>query len=428
MQVLAVTAFKRLLDVCSFPRCVPLLMEAAVRREQKSARHWSFHLLKHALLTLPPNVFCTAGFHKTVSRGMEDPAQCVRMEARAVYDALECGQQDKVRALLSNYRLRSNLEQLKVKKNRDDTSGGSGGGKGGSARKRNGHQRLSNTAATNGVKGKKKNLNPANSGSSALSSTAPPSLSNTRRISKRVSASSVFSTLTPEKDDDARDLSLDLQPPSFRIPVPAAVTAAAAPVVVPSANNVEDSVKALATIQIQSVLRGVHTRKSLGGTKLGKLVQKGKVVKEMKDRRKSCVGVLPLPPTPERADANSKDKAPFSSFPLREDEEEENYVPQQTDPKLKLVVPKKSRASASASRVPLDERSLESVYKSHKISVDEYMETLASEMDIISSYSGMDKDVKYLNAVKVCIQARRDIDQKLEDKVDRLLGDSRQPI
>ena len=79
--------------------------------------------------------------------------------------------------------------------------------------------------------------------------------------------------------------------------------------------SIETSVQTLATIQIQSVLRGVHTRKSLGGTKLKALVEKGTVMKDMRDRRKSCVGVLPLPITPER----KEDKGKFSPFPVGEE-------------------------------------------------------------------------------------------------------------
>jgi len=47
---------------------------------------------------------------------------------------------------------------------------------------------------------------------------------------------------------------------------------------------------------------------------------------------------------------------------------------------------------------------------------------LQEEMNIISKVDGLEKDRGYLEAVKVCLEARRDIDDKLLAKVEGLLG------
>jgi hypothetical protein len=62
------------------------------------------------------------------------------------------------------------------------------------------------------------------------------------------------------------------------------------------------------------------------------------------------------------------------------------------------------------------------VYRAHKIAIDELMQTLQEEMNIISKVDGLEKDRGYLEAVKVCLEARRDIDDKLLAKVEGLLG------
>ena len=47
------------------------------------------------------------------------------------------------------------------------------------------------------------------------------------------------------------------------------------------------------------------------------------------------------------------------------------------------------------------------------IAIDELMQTLQEEMTIISNVDGQEKDRNYLEAVKVCLEARRDIDDKV---------------
>ena len=297
---MTVQSVKALMDSCKFTKCVPLFIEAAVRREQKSARSWCFVLLHHALLNFPPNTFSNSSFHKACARGMEDPAQQVRMEARKVYDAMPSQGKAGVRSMVSNARLRSILESK---------SGGAKSSADGMKMRRTveGISKMSTMAK------KKKSASSASSRSqphsaapttttatTATVAAASPPIPPPRRESKRISASSVFSTLTPEKPS----------PQNSRKPHPAYAKAAPAPT-----PSIETSVQTLATIQIQSVLRGVHTRKSLGGTKLKALVEKGTVMKDMRDRRKSCVGVLPLPVTPERKEEKSK----FSPFPVVEE-------------------------------------------------------------------------------------------------------------
>ena len=56
------------------------------------------------------------------------------------------------------------------------------------------------------------------------------------------------------------------------------------------------SVQHSAAEQIQSSIRGVLARKSLGGSKL----KQGLDFKEIKERRQSCTHVLPEPLTPDR--------------------------------------------------------------------------------------------------------------------------------
>jgi hypothetical protein len=41
------------------------------------------------------------------------------------------------------------------------------------------------------------------------------------------------------------------------------------------------------------------------------------------------------------------------------------------------------------------------------------MQTLQEEMTIITNVEGREKDRGYLEAVKVCLEARRDIDEKV---------------
>ncbi|GMH65171.1 hypothetical protein TrRE_jg8418, partial [Triparma retinervis] len=314
IQVMTVQSVKSLMQHCKFTKCVPLFVEAAVRREQKSCRSWCFVLLHHALLNFPEATFESSSFLKACARGMEDPAQQVRMEARKVYDAMQEGGKRGVRGMVSNARLRTILESKGAAKAQPAKGVGVGGNKG--------------------------------KGSTA------------------------------------------------------------------------DGMK--------------MRRTSLGGTALKTLVTKGTVMKDMRDRRKSCVGVLPLPITPER----KEEKGKFSPFPVVEEKklgdsfgggegrEQERQKGGKQRPKRppKPEAPRSgARGEAAKAKAPPSAAAIEKVYKAHKVAIDELMQTLQEEMTLISGVDGREKDGEYLEAVKVCLEARRDIDEKLLEKVERLL-------
>lgn len=60
-------------------------------------------------------------------------------------------------------------------------------------------------------------------------------------------------------------------------------------------NSIQPVLVSTSIVQIQSVMRGVSLRKSLGGTKLHQLVTDGTVMKEMKTRRMSVTNGLSVP-------------------------------------------------------------------------------------------------------------------------------------
>ena len=213
--------------------------------------------------------------------------------------------------------------------------------------------------------------------------------------------------------------------------------------------------------QIQSSIRGVLARKSLGGSKL----KQGLVFKEIKERRQSCAHVLPKPLTPDRNSVGEgfetgpdmgvgSKKKEEGSFNFMRESLGQRRQSKESEVKVKAGS-RVSRTSGTEKRGDINglkngqrkettkglprppptvkntvgvsstgkdyngvtsaslSKSVNSVGPSkfltlHKISIDETMLTLKEEMNVLKGRDNITEE-EYLEAAKVCIEQRREI-------------------
>ncbi len=408
IQGYAQASLMALVSMVRFPRAVPTIVQAVRTQKQKGARQICFQVLSGMMKEWGEDLVAyKLVLSQGLLRGVEDPSQAVRMEARncfgifvkvfgaeeggrLVVDMIktnerlrrmlgqECGRaKDTANVVVAAKRFKRPVVSKKVSQQKQPSR----------------PQMMSKTAPATLT-----GISTAASSSSAVSisgrppvaPSAPASVSAAAPSPTAVSAQSRASLESRKKglsasavfggglvDSPARPLRTlpankvnQVEPP----PAPALRTPSYCPprqkqqqlqeqqLSSPSSPlrmSIETSLADAAAVQLQSVMRGVVLRKSLGGTALKKLAE-GSVAKSMKERRKSCVGVAPLPPSPTR--------------------------------------PTKTQ----------------SVLRAHKLHLDTLLEILKEEMKVISAFEGGDgEEDEYLEAVEVCLRQREELNENL---------------
>ena len=197
--------------------------------------------------------------------------------------------------------------------------------------------------------------------------------------------------------------------------------------------SVTPEVEKAALVQIQSVVRGVGLRKSLGGSKLGKAVEGG-IVKEMSKRRMSVVGdKLPWEEEGVGGDVieekkievkmEAKKVTPKSSVAIEDKAEAKKVVLKSKPAATKAVATKPAATKAFAPKLAAPQpvakpqtppalrstSSGPSLLLQHKQHLDVVFEILREEMNVIKAHEASPGDEgAYRAAVQECIDARRE--------------------